>query len=508
TLFPLASISLECYTQNGWKQQKIIKDDTFAFLQDGEVSFYLNDKMCQCEKRGNLYLVRIILESASYDVAPVLEGIGLHAFSVFQQETMVEYEDYQYKAKEYTGKFGYYVLEGDTRLALEGKTDFYIEGDSGFIPLQGEIETVIETDKGRILYLFPKSMLEGEKEEMQIRRVSYEKEIESKIFYEGNAFPYQKLELEEEDILYDSIEIMVESSIQKGVFRTWKKVESFDASSPEDEHYQFEEEEGYIQFGDCEKGLAPEGKVHVIGCQRSLGANGNVKKEKIRELRNSDRNELMICNYKDTKDGEDKGNIQDCFLEFKRKSKEITRAVTYEDYENIVRQIPGLMIQNVKAIEATALRKRDGSLEENTIVVAVQPFSLEKRANLSEAYYKNIFRVLDQKRMIGTKIQILSPEYIGLNLFCEVVVKAHYLDAEARIRQTIADYFEKNTWDFGKTVSYSSIYGIIDTLDCVEKINSLTMDAMGKGCRRSMNGDFILPANGLVYLKDAEYKVK
>ena len=63
-------------------------------------------------------------------------------------------------------------------------------------------------------------------------------------------------------------------------------------------------------------------------------------------------------------------------------------------------------------------------------------------------------------------------------------------------------------WEFGAPVRYSVLYGIIDTLDCVQGVEALTIDAQGKGISRGINGDVLLPYNALAVLKSASYQVR
>ena len=81
------------------------------------------------------------------------------------------------------------------------------------------------------------------------------------------------------------------------------------------------------------------------------------------------------------------------------------------------------------------------------------------------------------------------------------------MDAKARIQAAVAAFFQSG-WEFGAPVRYSALYGIIDTLDCVHGIESLTIDAQGKGITRGTNGDVILPHNGLAVLKSASCQVR
>lgn len=509
---PLAKLKLEYYTQEGWLETEIIEDTTYSFLQSGILSFCLEIPMSIEIEQDSLYYIRFVLQKMEYEIPPVLERINIQMIPVIQQESLVEYEDYTILSEK-KEKDNFLFLYGTTRLSIKGKSDFYIKTEKGFQKLDTEIKRYYKKRDGICIFLLSLSISFKNQTSFVIRRVSYEREIESKIEYQEDGFPYYKIELEDANLFYNNLEIMVEDTMEKGIFQQWKKVESFDVSTPEDYHYKLEEDTGTLFFGDCERGRTPEGKIVIICYKRTLGNMGNVRRKAISKWKKEESllveesNIQRIYNIEDTIDGQERETIEDCFRRFQQECKRVERIVTYKDYEDAVRQVSGLMIRNVKAIPVTELKKRDGSLEECSVAIVVQPFSFEKQSVLNQGYYENIFCELEKKRMIGTKVQILSPEYIGFYLFCEIVVRADYIQAESILYQTIEEYFNKNVWDFGKTVSYSVIYGLLDTLDCVIEIYSLSIDAVGKGYSRNMNGDFKLPPYGLAYLKNVDYMI-
>ena len=180
------------------------------------------------------------------------------------------------------------------------------------------------------------------------------------------------------------------------------------------------------------------------------------------------------------------------------------RLVTYSDYEALVKRTPGLRIASAKAIPVTSLKKQDGSMEEQKVTVVAVPYSTAATPKLGPAYIANISRMLEPRRMLGTSFAILSPEYIGISLFGEIRTDSYYLTAKNQVQEAIEAYFKAHAWEFGQLVRYSTVYGIIDTLECVRNIQSLTINAQGKGVRHTRNGDIQLPANGLAYLKECQ----
>ena len=55
---------------------------------------------------------------------------------------------------------------------------------------------------------------------------------------------------------------------------------------------------------------------------------------------------------------------------------------------------------------------------------------------MSEGYRTNLYRFLDRRRLLGTRLKLVSPEYIELRLYLEVSVMPQFRQAETMIRQS------------------------------------------------------------------------
>jgi predicted phage baseplate assembly protein len=275
-----------------------------------------------------------------------------------------------------------------------------------------------------------------------------------------------------------------------------------------------DEEAGVLRFGDGIRGLAPEGEILIAGEADTLGQAGNVKAGRLESVQLEEPalwglagGEPAVWNPDNASGGSGRESDEACFLRCRRMLRQTNRAVTDRDYEELVRRTPGLMISNCRAVPANRLPRQDGSLRENWVAVVVEPFSLRRARTLSDAYEANILRYLDGRRMLGTKVTLLSPEYIDIAVYAEILSQPQYVDARERIRAAVAEYF-RTGWEFGAPVLYSELYGIIDTLRCVSGIETLTIDAQGKGITRSIGGDVVLPYNGLAVLRSADIQVR
>ncbi len=501
---PLAELYWEYYSCDGWQPLEVIKDDTHQFIQTGRISFTFQKEMDFASLPEEGYWLRAALKISNYEVAPILNGVYLNALPVIQKETYSTYQDFLWEEGilDHNGDRNFIW---DTELACWGRSEVYMQiGEEEGHKLWSLVENFTKkSSNGLTVFSVPDATV-SVKGELSIRLLAYEDHFSiARTAGEGDGYPYQSFEIMAENILAENFQIMVE---EESGFVQWDRVNDFDLSIPESRHYMLDEESGKLFFGDCEQGLAPEGKIIIISCSSSLGLDGNVNEGRINSFAQRFV-DAEVINDMVASGGMDSEATDQAFLRLRRELGRIERAITYDDYEKLVKATPGLMIQNCRAIPVSKNTRRDGSRDENAVSVVVQPFTGDKVRGLNQAYKENIYRQLNDRHLIGTKVNVLSPEYVGINIFAEILVKPYYQDARDRIEKSVSAFLGGAGWGFGQPVQYSAIYGIIDTLDCVLGIHSLVVDAIGKGITRSINGDVILPPNGMAYLNEADYVI-
>lgn len=495
---PLASLKWEYYSLNGWETLLVESDETYGLIQSGKICFRIPGEMAK-EESLQTYQLRVTLEENDYDVAPLIQNIYLNETDVLQQYSVCDYESYE---TDLSGAEEEFPLLSSLYLADRGEAELYLENGEGWVLLK-EVRRE-KTEAGDTRLWFPKpAWADGT---VRCRLAFYEKEAkESRIAGAGNGFGNQEYDLYLSDIIYEDFEIVVYDEMAEG-YVPYEKVEDFDNCTPEDRAYILDVPGHRILFGDCERGMAPEGEIRIIRLKLSLGKSGNIKADKIEKCESYP--ELFVKQYKRTYGGQDEETLEECFERFRRKWKEINRGVTYCDYEELVKKTPGLFIVDSRVIPPTEWEGMGNTLPQNQISIVVQPLGMDgKHAILSETYKQNIRRILEKKKMLGTRIQILSPEYIGISVYAEIVIKPQFPDAKEQMERAVKAYLDEKTWKIGKSVLSSTLYGILDTLPCVWQVKSLSINARGNRCRHLVNGDIGLPPNGLAYLENMDFGI-
>ena len=495
---PLAKLNWEYFSADGWEELEVEADHTHEFLQSGKIRFRMKKKMAMEESLG-AFQIRVTLEENDYDVAPLIQNIYLNEIELKQQYTICDYEDHELMPQDCP----VLTMRSSLALAATGKIELYLKKGELWFPAEGIRRSIAEN--GEVCVSFDRPDWAGAC--LVCRLAAWEEEFgERRLLGIGDAFANQEYGLNIPDILYDEFEIMVNDG-EEGAFVAYHKTEDFDNCTPEEPAYILDTEEQKLFFGNCENGMAPEGEIRVVRLRTSLGKSGNIKANKIRECESFPG--LLVRQYKNTEGGRDDETPDQCFGRFRQEWKRINRGVTYSDYEELVRKTPGLLILDSRVISPAEWGKEGEALPENQISIVVQTQSYEKRnVRLSEKYRMNLEQMLRKKKMLGTSIRILDPEYIGIAVYAEVTIRPQFQEAEAQIREAVKAYLDETSWEIGSPVLCSTIYGIMDTLPCVWQVRSLSVNARGNGCRHLVNVDVALPPNGLACLRELEISVR
>lgn len=303
--------------------------------------------------------------------------------------------------------------------------------------------------------------------------------------FSGDGFPEQRHDTKERQLNLECLEICAEDAEEPGKMVTWQQVEDFDDSGPEDLHYAVKE--GVLLFGDGFFGMMPEGRIQVRHMVRTLGDAGNIKAGTISRMEHAG---CRVINEYDVTGGTGEETIEEVLERYQWEREIPKRAVTYEDYETLVKCIPGLLIEDC-SVYSLQQEKRE-------IIIAVKPYAENGYGVLNEAYKKNLYRYLEEKRMIGTRLRIISPEYYELHVICVISAKVQYRDAGKRVEEVIAGWVKKKR--FGEGILYRELVGLIDSLPYVQKVDSVWLNAGNNG-KRNQLGDVQLPPEGLFHLK-------
>lgn len=496
SFYPLAEFAVEVYTKNGWQAATLVSDETHAFLCSGSIRVSIDHDMEHHVLGGaGGYYLRFRLTKCEYDVPPMLQGICFNSVSVCQRDTRSEVIDFPLSDD---GKYC-----AATELSITGISQVYAWDGRGYhlIPM---VTKKIDYENNCAVFEVDLSKIREDAQGLRLVNATTAF-ANSNIAGFGTGLPFQEFDLNDKNIEYESFEIMTEDPEIPDRYLPWVKVNDFATSSPEDRHYVFDSAAGIVKFGDCKKGMAPEGTIIIIGYVSVLGTGGNVKQNTINRIGPEELPGVKLTNKANATGGEDEETLEDCFKRARRMLKKPRSAVTYTDYEDYVLSTPGLMIESCKVIPANLIRHQGTVASDMVINIVVKPSYPEQAETIREAYIRNIQNHLEKFRLLGTKIELTAPEYVGVTVYSDVTLKPHYRNAQAMVEEAVRNFFIRYKDQFGAEIVYSELYGVIDRLECVSAVSALSMDAKGNGITHTKEGNIVLPANGIVVLSDTQF---
>lgn len=497
---PLFSLAFEYFTGGAWREIERVEDHTYGMLQSGMLYLTVSYEMEETDVFGKrAHFIRIRVIKSNYDVPPVLERIQMNVAQAVQLDTWAEAEEMQ------AVRVGdRYVAYAGTSAGITGAGDLYVRRGDVYYPVAvSEKYPQAGAAGAKWLFSLPpgKETPHGKEGQdagsLPVLAVSYpERPGFQKCLGIGTGLPYQEMELPSEDILYESVEILVAEIGTANGYCRWKRVRDFGASAPADKHFTVDTGRARICFGDCEHGMAPEGPVYLISFAATKGPEGNVTRGTLDAVWETADGTFAAANESDAEGGTAEETAEECFLRARRMLKRPKTAVTCADYERHVMETPGLLLAGCKALPAP-------EAEGNALSIVVRPACFPgARRELSEAYRKNILAHLERYRMLGTQIRLLPPRFISLEVTLDVMAKPHFLRAKETICKMVEQYFAALQEQFGAAVVYSDLYGAVDRLDCVASVSGLTLDVRDGRAVRTRDGNILLPPNGVIELKN------
>ncbi len=495
-----ADLVWECYTGNGYEPMNVA-DYTSCFLVSGEVRMRMpNTAAAVCEELPKpAYVIRTRVIKADYDVSPKLLSVAGFLFEAWQKETKsVCYTFQKYSKITLNSEL---MEEGYLQVfCKEEKGSFYRryepvseEGDRGrFYTLEHERYGVNTFSFDRRRFGFAPDKLKN-----AVKIMVYSEEMMRR-FYLGivQGYDAQELELPVKNIVAESFCIIAKRTDENGE-------EIFDFVRPnyyeEDSlTYYLLENEGKIVIEDA--GVFIGAALYMGSCSITRGQEGNIRKgNHFRTGKNLQ--DIVFVNEGPGTGGCFRESIADVRERFLADMNKPYTAVTAADYESIVKRAPGLCIHKVRAV----LRE-----ERNDVQIAVKPGTDERFPKLSDTYRKSLEQLLEKKRLLTTRVEIVPPVYLPINVKGVIYVKRHYEREQGLIEQTIReqlDYLESER-NFGDVLKFDEVFRAVENLECVEYIYDLTLHPQYPGAAKIRDNDIYPNEDCLCYAGDIQLEIR
>lgn len=493
-----ADVAWECFTEDGWVEMNV-RDNSKAFLMSGEVRMWMPDSpaavFTEAPKDG--YAIRARLKSAEYDVRPKLVAIEAFLFEVWQQDTICECLS--------ISKIG----EADiiSEMAEEAYIDVFCREEKGESYRKYEFDgtgsqagryySLEHTQYGRHRIIFDrrKRGFGPARGRDCIKAVIYTEDVMRR-YYLGRVLGYdnQEIELPYRHIVQRSFCIIARRTDEYGEY-----IYDFvrpERSGEDELYYHLLENDGRILIDEAGAFIGAE--LYLASAALTNGPDGNIREgnflisEGDGEVQKSG---ITFFNPGPGTGGEYRERLESVRQRFLRDMETSYTAVSEDDYERIVLSTPGLCIHKAKA---------QMDEERNLVKIAVKENTDREFPRLSDIYQRIIKERIDERRLLTTRVELIQPAYVPVNVRATVYVKLHFENAAARIEEVIrekTDYINSDK-NFGDVLKFDDVFHAIELLDCVEYVYELSMRPKTPAFASMRDNDIVPRDNCLLYPGD------
>ena len=262
----------------------------------------------------------------------------------------------------------------------------------------------------------------------------------------------------------------------------YARVESFFASGPRSRHYTIDYVTGVIGFGDGRRGMVPpEGKNNIVARSYRIGggALGNVNANTLTSLGRALAYIESVSNPLPATAGADRETIDEAKNRAPYTIKSRDRAVTSEDYE--------MLALRASTSLARARCVPDRSNRGHVTLALVPKGELRgeefaRRLVPSNEILRYVKRYLDDRKLVGTVLNIVRPRYKDISL--RVVLIRRTVGTSDRLRKDIETKLRRflhslaggrdgKGWEFGRPVLKAELIHLVEEVPGVEGVDAL-----------------------------------
>ena len=349
----------------------------------------------------------------------------------------------------------------------------------------------------------------------------------------------QTFQLFAKPVLQRSANEHLQVTLPNGFPETWQEVSNFANSGPDDRHYIIDSITGTVQLGPSVKDpgylrqaiaqrqiqfqnanlpqsqtqsqpvppaggtpaqeqqygqVPPKGAVlQMVAYRTGGGERGNVQSGRLQVLKTALPYVASVTNREAARHGTNAESLEAAAIRAPALLRNRDRAVTIEDFEFLTQQAAPGAVAQCKCLAANS-RQRSGGVQ-ILIVPVTHTADVYRgegmhpdRFQVSPSLKQQISRFLDERKLLGTRIELGEPDYVGVSVRAEVGLDIARTNLQAResilkaLRISLYRFLNPLTgglegkgWPFGQCVHVSDVMGVLRQVEGVSYIGALEL---------------------------------
>ncbi|WP_284124233.1 putative baseplate assembly protein [Parerythrobacter aestuarii] len=294
----------------------------------------------------------------------------------------------------------------------------------------------------------------------------------------------QVMQLPAQQVDADSFVLDVQRA--DGAYETWTRTDYLGGHARHDQVYQLDAEAGLVRFGNGVTGKVPPrgAKVRATQLRHGGGRVGNLPAQSIDAISHP---RLSAGQPTPTVGGEDAETLAQAETRLPGFLRHGDRAVTEKDYKDLAPLTPGVDIARVEVLPRFKPYQRLSNVAGAVSVMVVpRPKHLNAATPRPDrAMLQAVQDYLDPRRLIGTELHVIGPEYKPVSVSAAIKVRdgAEPDKVLAAIEESLRLFLapvepggrEGTGWALGRTITNLELEVIIARLDGIEAVYGVNL---------------------------------
>ncbi|MAT03658.1 MAG: putative baseplate assembly protein [Acidimicrobiaceae bacterium] len=302
--------------------------------------------------------------------------------------------------------------------------------------------------------------------------------------------PGQELRLANRPVLTRTPEERLEITVDQGT-EDWEEVDNFMRSGPNDRHYVIDSTTGQVHFGPLIRypdgssrrhgAIPPEGARIVMTQYRAGGGNsGNVGSNTLTTMRTTIPYVSGVTNLVPATGGVDAESVENAKLRGPMSIRTGARAVTASDYERLAAEADS-GVGRVRCLPPNQPGEPIRLLVVPKLEKPSEHLGLDDFA-LSDSIIGRVSSYLDERRILGSTVEIGTPYYQGVTVAVLAYAKPgrpHTLVRE-RVMSMLYRYLNPLTggpdghgWPFDSALNAATVYQLAESVEGVDRVDEV-----------------------------------
>lgn len=283
-----------------------------------------------------------------------------------------------------------------------------------------------------------------------------------------------------------------------GGWEAWEAVDTFARSGPDDRHWRLSARDGVVEFGPAVR--EPDGPVRQFGAVPPVGAHvrvrryrtgggvrGNIAAGEIATLTSAIPFVGRVENRRAATGGVDGESVEEAKVRGPLLLGTRNRAVTIADHEQLALEAtPELARVRCLAVGEDGRPVADDAPVAGVRVLLVPAVGPDAEGRIpfeqlvpSPTLLERVREHLDERRMVGARIQLAPPRYLGVTVVLQVRARprADVDEVQARVLEALHGWFdplrggpEGDGWPFGRPVVLGEVHSVVGRLEGVDLV--------------------------------------